>query len=108
MPLGLARTGTTGSHFSGDIFLAFSTANHGAFTLGLGAGGGGAAGYGSLRFVPWPCIDPFFDAVVQATEEAVLNALCAAEEMIGADGRRSPGLPHERVQALLNARGVAA
>jgi D-aminopeptidase len=43
---------------------------------------------------------------VQATEEAVLNALCAAEEMTGVGGRRSPGLPHERVIELLRARGV--
>ena len=49
-------------------------------------------------------MDPFFAAVVQATEEAVLNALCAAEEMVGANGRRSPGLPHERVAELLAAR----
>ena len=53
-------------------------------------------------------MDPFFEAVVQATEEAVLNALCAAEEMTGASGRRSPGLPHERVRALLRARGALA
>ena len=45
---------------------------------------------------------------MQATEEAVLNALCAAEEMTGVDGRRSPGLPHERVRELLAARGVTA
>ena len=90
MPLGLARTGTTGSHFSGDIFLALSTANPGAFSLGLGRGGDD---YGSLRFVPWTRMDRFFEAVVQATEEAVLNALCAAEEMItGAGDLRSLGL----------------
>jgi L-aminopeptidase/D-esterase-like protein len=105
VPLGLARTGTTGSHFSGDIFLAFSTANHGQLTMGLNADGGG---YGTLRFVPWVALDSFFEAVVQATEEAVLNALCAAQEMTGANGRRSPGLPHERVRELLAARGVAA
>jgi L-aminopeptidase/D-esterase-like protein len=105
VPLGLARTGTTGSHFSGDIFLAFSTANEGELALGLG-GGDGAARYGSLRFVPWTRMDPFFAAVVHATEEAVLNALTAAEEMVGANGRRSPGLPHERVARMLAARGV--
>jgi D-aminopeptidase len=105
VPLGLARTGTTGSHFSGDIFLAFSKANPSAFSLGLGRGGDD---YGSLRFVPWTRMDRFFEAVVQATEEAVLNALCAAEEMTGAGGRRSPGLPHERVRALLRARGALA
>jgi len=103
VPLGLARTGTTGSHFSGDIFLAFSTANHGELTMGLG---GAEGGYGSLRFVPWTGLDPFFEAVVHATEEAVLNALSAAEEMTGVAGRRSPGLPHERVIDLLRARGV--
>jgi L-aminopeptidase/D-esterase-like protein len=108
VPLGLARTGTTGSHFSGDIFLAFSTANHGELALGLGTGADAAAEYGSLRFIPWTRLDSLFAAVVQATEEAVLNALCAAEEMVGADGRRSPGLPHERVVELLAARGVRA
>src|SRR4051794_645217 len=66
VPLGLARTGTTGSHFSGDIFLAFSTANHGE--LATGRNGAGAE-YGSLRFVPWTRTDPFFAAVVHATEE---------------------------------------
>ncbi|MDX6561260.1 MAG: D-aminopeptidase [Gaiellales bacterium] len=106
VPLGLARTGTTGSHFSGDIFLAFSTGNHGELTMGLGSGGAG--GYGTLRFVPWVAMDPLFEAVVQATEEAVLNALCAAEEMTGVNGRRSPGLPHERVRELLAARGATA
>jgi D-aminopeptidase len=106
VPLGLARTGTTGSHFSGDIFLAFSTGNHGELAMGLGRGEGAAGEYGSLRFVPWTRMDPFFAAVVHATEEAVLNALCAAEEMVGANGRRSPGLPHERVVELLAARGV--
>ena len=103
VPLGLARTGTTGSHFSGDIFLAFSTANHGELAMGLG---GDEGGYGTLRFVPWTGLDPFFEAVVHATEEAVLNALCAAEEMTGVNGRRSPGLPHARIAEMLRARGV--
>ncbi|MDX6631149.1 MAG: D-aminopeptidase [Gaiellales bacterium] len=107
VPLGLARTGTAGSHFSGDIFLAFSTANHGQLALGLERGAGAGA-YGTLRFVPWTHMDPFFAAVVEATEEAVLNALCAAEEMVGVAGRRSPGLPHERVRALLDMRGIPA
>jgi D-aminopeptidase len=92
--LGLARTGTTGSHFSGDIFLAFSTADDGdALASRLASAGAGA--YASLRFVPWGLIDPFYTAVVQATEEAVVNALVAADTMTGVDGRRSPALPHE-------------
>jgi len=85
---GLARTGTSGSHYSGDLFLAFSTANADAFTR---------TGYGSLRFVAWGEIDPFFDAVVQATEEAVLNSLTANEEMTGRAGHRTPAMPRERV-----------
>jgi D-aminopeptidase len=91
--LGLARTGTTGSHFSGDLFLALSTANRGAFARD--------ADHGSLRFVAWGHLDPFFAAVVQATEEAVLNALVANEEMTGHRGRRVPALPRDRVAELV-------
>jgi D-aminopeptidase len=103
VPLGLARTGTTGSHFSGDIFLAFSTANDGALTSAIPVGA--EAGYESLRFVPWGQMDPFYQATVQAIEEAVINALVAAPTMIGVDGHRSPGLPHDRLVALLDAAG---
>jgi D-aminopeptidase len=103
--LGLARTGTAGSHFSGDLFLAFSTGNPGGFMTGaesLRASGG--TGYGNLRFVPWGVLDPFYTAVVQGTEEAVANALVANEEMIGKDGHRSPALPRDRVAELIRAR----
>ena len=72
VPLGLARTGTTGSHFSGDLFLAFSTGNPGAITHGAGR-----AAYDQVRLVPWGFLDPFYAAVVQATEEAVANAQMA-------------------------------
>ena len=92
VPLGLARTGTTGSHFSGDLFLAFSTANAGALTSRFPQPSDQA--YETLRFVPWGRIDPFFEAVVQAVEEAVLNALVANQEMTGFRGRRVPALPH--------------
>jgi D-aminopeptidase len=94
--LGLARTGTSGSHYSGDLFLAFSTANPGAFTAAPG-------GLGRLSFLPWASVDPFYQAVVQATEEAVLNALVANEEMTGYRGHRTPALPRERVAALVAA-----
>jgi L-aminopeptidase/D-esterase-like protein len=87
---GLARTGTTGSHFSGDLFLAFSTANEGAFLR---------PDLGELRFVPWDGIDPYYEAVVAATEEAVLNSLVANAEMHGRAGRRTPALPHDVVRA---------
>src|ERR1700735_1427797 len=103
--LGLARTGTAGSHFSGDLFLAFSTGNPGAFTPGgevmLGAV---PERYDELRFVPWGYINPFYEAVVQATEEAVANALVANEDMTGRDGHYTPALPRDRVAALLRDR----
>jgi D-aminopeptidase len=104
--LGLARTGTVGSHYSGDLFLAFSTGNPGAITPGAGPRAAGSADdYDVLRFVPWGALDPFYAAVVQATEEAVANALAAGEDMTGRDGHRSPGLPRAQVAELFRERG---
>ena len=112
--LGLARTGTTGSHFSGDLFLAFSTANPGAFSAyhpaspaAAGSGPDPEPGYDQLRFVPWGRLDPFFAAVVHGTEEAVANALVANEDMVGRRGHRSPALPRDRVAELFRARRAA-
>jgi D-aminopeptidase len=100
--LGLARTGTTGSHFSGDLFLALSVANSGAFAPGFETLYGAAEGQlDHLEFIPWGHLDRFFEAVVQATEEAVLNALVANESMTGYRGHRTPALPRERVVAHL-------
>lgn len=105
--LGLARTGTAGSHFSGDLFLTCSVANRGAFTPGARSlYGEGAGTYDELRFIPWGFLDPFFEAVVQATEEAVVDVLVVNEEMIGFRGHRSPALPRDRVVRLLRERGV--
>lgn len=106
--LGLARTGTTGSHSSGDIFLAVSTANPGGFTSGdvmssVGDQTRSDEAYDSLVFVPWGKINPFFEAVVQATEEAVANALIANEDMTGQGGHRSPALPRQRLAEILAA-----
>lgn len=116
---GLARTGTSGSHSSGDIFLALSTANSGAFSAGDAASASdapasdapaGRAGrderprYGTLTFIPWGYLDPFFEAVVQATEEAVANALIANDDMTGRSGHRSPALPRRRLAEILSAR----
>jgi L-aminopeptidase/D-esterase-like protein len=95
--VGLARTGTSGSHFSGDLFLACSTANPGAFRPGDQT-------MSRLDFVPWERLDPYYEAVVQACEEAVVNALVANEDMTGRDGHRSPALPRDRVAALLAGR----
>jgi L-aminopeptidase/D-esterase-like protein len=104
--LGLARTGTSGSHFSGDLFLAVSTGNPAAFTPGALTLFGKGRPYDDLRFVAWGWMDPFYEAVVQATEEAVLDALVANEEMIGFRGHRTPGLPRERLVEILQARGI--
>lgn len=105
VPLGLARTGTTGSHFSGDLFLALSTANPGAFATGFPLGEPADAEIAALRFLPWGRLDGLFAAVVQSVEEAVVNALVANREMTGRKGRRMPALPRERVVELLRAAG---
>ncbi len=98
VPMGLARTGTTGSHFSGDLCLAFSTANPGAFRPGRRAAA--EAGLRHLSFIPWEAMDPLLAAAAYATEEAVLNALVAnSEAMQGRDGHVSPALPRELVAA---------
>jgi D-aminopeptidase len=96
---GLARTGTSGSHFSGDLFLAFSTANQEAFA--------GREPYGTLSFLPWRHIDPGYEAVVQVVEEAVANALTANDDMTGRDGHRIPAMPRDRVAALISASRLA-
>jgi len=100
--LGLARTGTTGSHYSGDLFLAFSTGNPGAVSLHRRQAEEHA--YDQLTFIPWGAMNPFLTAVVHGVEEAVANALVANEEMAGRDGHRSPALPRDRVAALFRDR----
>ncbi len=90
--LGLGREGSIASNGSGDIFLAFSTANR-----GLNPRSGNA----SVEMVPNDGINPFFEATVQATEEAITNAMIAAETMTGADDVRVYALPHGRLQEIL-------
>lgn len=102
VPLGLARTGTTASHFSGDIFLAFSTANEGALTSRMGTETGATE---PLETLAWGSIDPFFAATVEAVEEAVINALVAARDMTGRKGHESFALPHDEVRAAFGAEG---
>jgi D-aminopeptidase len=87
VPLGLARTGTVGNNSSGDIFLAFSTAN---FDANATTGARRKADY-----LAGSAIDPLFRAVVEATEEAVLDSVIANETMVGRDGNRSIALPHD-------------
>lgn len=101
VPMGLARTGTTGSHFSGDVFLAFSTANAGALDSAIEDTVAAQAQLRRLDFVPWGAMDQLYEAVVQAVEECVLNVLAASRTMIGRDGHRSPGFPVDRIAELL-------
>lgn len=92
IPLGVAWTGGLGYHSSGDIFLAFSTANGQAATATSG-------GRVRVEFVPEADIDRFFDAVVQSVEEAILNALVANADMTGRDGNFVPALPAAWLEA---------
>ncbi len=94
--LGVGRMGGIGGNSSGDIFLTFSTANPGA---------GGPSGLASLRMLPTDAIDPLFEATIDATEEAILNALVAARDMVGANDLFIPALPHDRVRDLLRRYG---
>jgi L-aminopeptidase/D-esterase-like protein len=88
VPLGVAMTGGLGYNSSGDIFLAFSTANPDAATALSGR-------LAQAEYIPDTDIDRFFDAVVQATEEAILNSMVANQEMTGRDGNFVPALPKD-------------
>ena len=87
-PLGVALTGGFGYHSSGDLFLAFSTAN-------AQAAEGRSGQIAEARYISDADIDPFFDAVVQTTEEAILNAMIANRDMTGRDGNFVPALKGE-------------
>jgi D-aminopeptidase len=98
--LGLARTGSTSGNTSGDIFIAFSTAN----TIPQSS----SAHTVSATFVSpesTEVLNPLFQAVVEATEESVLNALAKAETMTGINGNRVHALPYERVKAVMTKYG---
>jgi L-aminopeptidase/D-esterase-like protein len=94
--LGIGRMGGIGGDSSGDIFLAFSTANAGA-----------ANGDSLVTLEMWPNdrINGLFEATIDATEEAIVNAMVAAETMTGADGYRVHALPTDQVIGLLRAAG---
>ena len=95
--LGLGRDGSYSGDGSGDIFLAFSTANRDADKQGSV----GAKGLRSLTMLPNDSLDPIFLATVQATEEAVVNAMVAAETMKGVDDHEVIALPHDRLREVL-------
>jgi D-aminopeptidase len=90
--LGVGRLGGTGGNPSGDIFVAFSTANPGAANPDANV---------SVTLLPNERISPLFEATIQATEEAIVNAMVAAETMTGINGMRVYALPHDRLRAAL-------
>jgi len=89
--MGLARTGSTSGNGSGDIFIAFSTAN---------ANAAAAKSPVNVSMLPNDEINGLFEAAVQATEEAIVNAMVGAETMKGQEGRTVHALPHDRVRAM--------
>jgi D-aminopeptidase len=91
--LGLARTGTVSGNGSGDLFIAFSTANPNAADAGQVTH--------SVETIPNDRLDPIFAAVVQATEEAVVNALVDNQSMTGRDDHHVEALPHDRLLKLI-------
>ena len=92
--LGMARTGGISGNGSGDIFIAFSTAN---------AGAAAARPTTEVALLSNSEISTLFGATVEATEEAIINAMVGAETMVGRDGNRSEAIPHDRLREILGA-----
>src|SRR5438132_10061120 len=91
--LGLARTGTISGNGSGDLFIAFSTANKNVWAADQVTH--------SVQTIPNDLMDPIFTGVVEATEEAVVNALVDNQTMTGAGNHRVEALPHDRLHEIL-------
>lgn len=90
--LGVGAVGGRGGNSSGDIFIAFSTANPEIGAMDKLA---------NIKMFPNEMINPFFEAVAQATEESIVNAMIAAETMEGRDGNKVYSIPHDRLIAIL-------
>jgi D-aminopeptidase len=93
VPLGIGLVGGRGGNSSGDIFIAFSTANHEEMDK--------TTDLMHLKMLPNEQMDPLFEAVTQATEEAILNAMIAAKTMDGIHGNKIYAIPHERIREIL-------
>jgi L-aminopeptidase/D-esterase-like protein len=92
VPIGIGNVGGRGENGSGDIFIAFSTANQSAFQR---------QNFTKLDELPNDLINPLFEATVQAVEEAIINAMIAADTMEGINGNKAYALPHQAVIDLL-------
>jgi D-aminopeptidase len=93
--LGIARTGGLGENSSGDIFLAFSTGNRGVYRNRQ------ACAPLDVQMLPHDALTPLFEAVAEATEEAIVNALCAATTTTGINGRIAYAIPLERLREVM-------
>jgi len=92
IPLGLTRTGAIGGNGSGDIFLAFSVANKNAFSTDKEQ---------QVTTMPNEFMNALFTATIQATEEAIINALFAGKTLTGINGNTMYGLPIDAVRRIL-------
>jgi len=90
--LGLGRVGSISGDGSGDIFIAFSTANSGVWS---------SKNVADVKMLPNGSLDSVFEAVVEATEEAIINAMIGAESMTGIDNHHVTAIPHDKLQAVL-------
>ena len=96
VPLGIGRVGGIGSNGSGDIFIAFSTANQGAWDRGNST---------VVEMLPNDRMSPLFTATIEATEESIVNTMVAAQTMEGINGNMVYALPHERLRQVLDRYG---
>ncbi|MGN6810418.1 MAG: DmpA family aminopeptidase [Thermomicrobiales bacterium] len=93
--LGVARMGGLGENSSGDIFLAFATGNRSLYATR------GSRAPLTVQMLPNDAMSPLFEAAADATEEAIVNALCAATTLTGRDGHTAHALPHERLTEVM-------
>jgi D-aminopeptidase len=97
--IGLARAGGIGANSSGDLFLAFSTGNR------VAVGSAGSRQPVEVRMIPDEALTPIFEATAEATEEAIINALCMATTMTGIEGRVAHALPLDRLRDIMRRWG---
>ncbi|HYH92049.1 MAG TPA: P1 family peptidase [Candidatus Saccharimonadales bacterium] len=105
--LGIARVGGTGGHTSGDLFVAFATGNRLPVGTVIDDDPVGRGTY-DVRAVGDIVIDQLFDAVIEATEESIVNALVAGPTVVGRDGVTAHAIPHDRLREVLVAAGRIA
>jgi D-aminopeptidase len=105
--LGVARVGGGGAHSSGDLFIAFSTANRGRLTSYKLMAESQRTPF-DVTMLPDAAITPLFWGAIEATEEAIVNALVAAETMVGRDGITAHALPHDALREVMARHGRAA